>query len=592
MPWVTRAVRRVWARAYLSSNRSGRRIAQQTIIAAVLACAIAGFILVKPQALSSPLLWGSAAILVVASTAAVVVPWARMSPRADIVLPLADLAAIGAVRFATLPEGATLSSLVFLPTVWMVISHRRYGIVGGVAGTLLTITLPSILSDTAPVDAIVVVRNLMLPIVVMMVSIMIVGFYQRLDNARRHANELSARLGRKREQSAQSARLLRSIGESLDIGILVMDADGNDLMTNRTQRAIHSLVSPETNADRTEAGHLLFLTDGRTPLPVDRRPARRANIGPDFAGIIIHAGPPGADQRVLTTSSKTVVDEAGDVEARVVVMQDVTEIRRAMQAREQFVATVSHELRTPLTSILGYIDLAVDEAEQARDGAPPDLTAPLRDYLGVIERNAEHLLALVEDLLIEQQANASGLTLYTGTHRVSALATESMRATLPAASAKNIELVDDCLPTPPAELDPVRIRQAFDNIVSNAVKYTPPGGRVVVSTSTGPDAIIFSVTDDGPGLEPDEAERAFTAFYRARTSALTGTTGSGLGLSIVRTIADAHGGRASIDSTPGRGTTVRLVLPLTRDADAAGSPHQANETDAAPAPHSTPEDSQ
>ncbi len=250
---------------------------------------------------------------------------------------------------------------------------------------------------------------------------------------------------------------------------------------------------------------------------------------------------------------------------------DMTEARANEKLKDQFVSLISHELRTPLSSILGYLELVLDDEERT-------LSADQRKYLTTVERNAHRLQRLVGDLLFTAQVEAGRFTLQpedVDLATVVRAAEETIRVTADAAGVEiGVELPPDGLVVPG---DAVRLGQACDNLVSNAVKFTPSGGRVTlrlrcawrtpdgtVSSVEGPGAAAvaqLSVTDTGMGIPAGEQGKLFTRFFRASTAQRNAVPGVGLGLTITKAITTAHGGTLDVVSAEGRGTTFTLTLP-------------------------------
>jgi signal transduction histidine kinase len=239
--------------------------------------------------------------------------------------------------------------------------------------------------------------------------------------------------------------------------------------------------------------------------------------------------------------------------------------------KDQFVSLISHELRTPLTSILGYLELVLEDEDQP-------LTDEQRSYLTTVERNADRLLRLVGDLLFTAQVDAGRFTLEpedVDLATVVRAAEESVRVTAAGVG------VDVAVDVPSGGLvvpgDAVRLGQACDNLVSNAVKFTPAGGRVTLSlraawrTADGrvtpqprPDAVPvaqLAVSDTGIGIPSTEQGKLFTRFFRASTAQRNAVPGVGLGLAITKAITTAHGGSLDLASVEGAGTTFTLTLP-------------------------------
>jgi signal transduction histidine kinase len=215
------------------------------------------------------------------------------------------------------------------------------------------------------------------------------------------------------------------------------------------------------------------------------------------------------------------------------------------EARRTLLADVSHELRTPLTVMQGTL-------EGVLDGVYPADEAHLRPVLD----ETRVLARLIDDLRTLSLSEAGALRLHrepTDLHALFAEVVASHRAVADEASVRlDLEIAD----VPPMSVDPARLHQVLSNLVANALRFTPSGGRIVLAATASAEAVTIRVTDSGRGMEPDEVEHAFNRFYRS-----PGSTGSGLGLSIARNLVEAHGGRIGLTSRPGEGTTVEIVLP-------------------------------
>ena len=236
-------------------------------------------------------------------------------------------------------------------------------------------------------------------------------------------------------------------------------------------------------------------------------------------------------------------------------------LREVDRMKDEFVALVSHELRTPLTSIRGYLELLLDEAEA--------FETTHTDWLGVIDRNSERLLALVEDLLLKAQVNAGKVSLSVKDVDLAGIVEQSVEAGAPVAAARDVALTCSTEPLPHVAADPVRIGQVIDNLISNALKFTPAGGRVEVRASLRDDRARVEITDTGAGMNDDEQSRLFERFYRTPHARDAAVPGVGLGLSIAKAIVEAHGGTISCASVAGTGTTFSIELPLARQVAAA-----------------------
>jgi PAS domain S-box-containing protein len=260
-------------------------------------------------------------------------------------------------------------------------------------------------------------------------------------------------------------------------------------------------------------------------------------------------------------------DGDGAILAYVGTVKDVSERHRVERMRQEFLALASHELRTPLTSVVGYL-------ETVTDGDAGPLSAEQARLLAVAERNAKHLARLVEDVVEVARVDAGRLQLELAPVCLAALASECADTARPSAQAAELELLVEGSPTPSLVGDRRRLRQVVDNLLANAIKFTPPGGRVEVRTGRRDGEAVLDVRDTGIGMSPAEQERLFERFYRAEGALRREIRGTGLGLAIAREIVQAHGGRIECRSAEGIGSTFRVALPAGGEepSPAPGSP--------------------
>jgi signal transduction histidine kinase len=220
--------------------------------------------------------------------------------------------------------------------------------------------------------------------------------------------------------------------------------------------------------------------------------------------------------------------------------------------KDEFVSSISHELRTPLTSIAGYVELLQEEEDDAEK----------LGYLAIVGRNSERLLALVTDLLFAAKLQYGRLELERSPvdlRRVVEQCTESAR---PRAQAAAVHLAVEAEDVPELAGEPAKLAQLLDNLVSNAIKFTPRDGHVNVRLSAHREVIRIEVSDTGIGIADQERERLFERFFRAQSALERQIQGTGLGLYISKAIVDAHDGRIGVDSAPGEGTTFIVELPV------------------------------
>jgi signal transduction histidine kinase len=234
----------------------------------------------------------------------------------------------------------------------------------------------------------------------------------------------------------------------------------------------------------------------------------------------------------------------------------VTQLRQLDRAKDEFVSTVSHELRTPLTSISGYIELF-------EDGFADELTSQQRGMLGVVKRNVGRLRNLIEDLLtlsrVESDAFRTSFDLLDVSHLTSDVAHDVAEI----AARTNVTVRDS---NPGRQVlvhgDAGQLSRAVLNLVTNAIKFSQSGSEVLILLTVLEGDAVISVVDHGIGIPEAELATLGTRFFRGSNAVEAEITGTGLGLRIVQTIADNHGGRLELESVEGQGTTARLAIPL------------------------------
>jgi PAS domain S-box-containing protein len=261
-----------------------------------------------------------------------------------------------------------------------------------------------------------------------------------------------------------------------------------------------------------------------------------------------------------------IVVTARDVTERkaleVGLKRQVQELEELDRIRSEFVATVSHELRTPLTSIIGEVELLVD-------GDLGELAAAQARGVEVIGRNGQRLLTLIDDLLMLSHIETSALELRREPTPVARLV-DGLRCQVEhTAAAKPVELAIDCCPgVGSVHVDREQLGRALLNLLTNAVKFTPAGGRVVLDARRDGEDLVITVSDTGVGIPLDEQDRLFTRFFRSSVATRMAIQGTGLGLAIVKQIVEEHGGTVGIVSTPDVGTTVTVTIPAGEEPDA------------------------
>jgi signal transduction histidine kinase len=322
------------------------------------------------------------------------------------------------------------------------------------------------------------------------------------------------------------------------------------VLVNDQQKAFLQAASAAgAAAEMQESGQLMFGQDKVTPLPEDKRPIRRAVAGETFANYLVWLGQ-GSARRAVSTAARIIRNDDGGFSGAVVVYSDVTGLVEALSAKEELISNVSHEFRSPLMSVLGNVDLVLDEADALSPAAV--------QRLEVVQRNAERLLSLVSDLLVSA---STVLAVHARRTDLASLIDTTIGSAQAQADASNVSLSIDTPAPLWAHADPLRISQALDNLVSNAIKYSPDGGAVTVRARTSEDWVQLQVQDTGMGISEEETSRIFTRFFRTQAARQAAIPGVGLGLSITKTIVERHGGAITCVSKPGAGTTFTMTLP-------------------------------
>ncbi len=312
-------------------------------------------------------------------------------------------------------------------------------------------------------------------------------------------------------------------------------------------RVIRSFARAHKTQRPIQIEYRVIAKDGRVVWIQDN-----ATVARDDEGKPLHFQGFMADVTVRRQNELELLDERGRLLERERAQNE--RLRSVDRLKDEFVALVSHELRTPLTSIRGYLELVLDDADE--------LATEHQEFLQIVDRNVDRLLHLVSDLLLVAQVDAGKLTFEMTEVDLASLVTQCVQAAKPAAEDASVELVLGATPAKPIVGDPSRIGQLLDNLISNAIKFTPAGGRVDIVVDASGDSALIEVSDTGYGIAAEDQAQLFERFFRTQSASDMAIAGTGLGLSIAKAIVDAHGGAITVESAKGSGTTFRVVLPL------------------------------
>jgi PAS domain S-box-containing protein len=388
----------------------------------------------------------------------------------------------------------------------------------------------------------------------------------RLGGVVRGLHSARLQLARQNALLNASERRFREVFAGAPAGMAIVAADGRIVSANGALCGI-----ARTDEDAIVGSHF---TDFVAPADREEYAARFAAVGANGTASPRDWRFTAADGSEVwaEVSASAFVDDGSQM--LVVHVQDVTAARRLRQElaerneqleqadrlKDELISIVSHDLRTPLTSIMGYLELALEESD---DGTADDR----RDFLLVAQRNSERLHRLVEDLLFVSRVKSGRAGLDLEQADVGRIARDAVENALPTASTAGIVLASECERDVVASVDPHRVSEAIENLLSNALKFTPPGGRVDVRVTGDAETVTIRVSDTGVGVAEDDLDHLFDRFFR--TASAEGVPGAGLGLSIVKAIVEAHGGEIAVDTAEGEGTTFRVYLPLAPVAAAA-----------------------
>jgi signal transduction histidine kinase len=351
-------------------------------------------------------------------------------------------------------------------------------------------------------------------------------------------------------RSRRQERTLAEIFNAVDFGVVGFDSSGKANVVNRAQR---EMLERFGSSVANPVPEVIYGEDRVTAIGEDDRPYMRALRGETVDRDTVWVGKPDEARAALLVSARPVLDEHGAFDGGVLVSRDVTAEMRAIQARDDLVASVSHELRTPLTSILGYLELSLDDDR---------LLPATRRMLNVASSNADRLLALVADLLTAASDSKNLLMVAFAPCELSRIVRDAIESIRPVAAQRDIRFIVPSLPEVQLIADAFRLRQVVDNLLSNAVKYNVQSGRITVTLETTGSSVDLRITDTGRGMTDDEKKNLFDRFYRADSVRGSNVHGTGLGLNISRDIVHKHGGVLRIESASGLGTTAVVTLPL------------------------------
>lgn len=540
---------------------------------------------------SLPLLLSGAAIVAVATAIAALLTSRQASAPYTCIVPALDCFAVAAISGGTGASNSIFVALVLLPVVWFATNVGYWNILWAVLGVALVRLTPFVVDSTA-IETPAALARTFFSCLVFGISAAVVNELSRqaryrakklgsvvdeLASSLALATENAARLADSEARLRSSELMFRGVWEAVtEQAVIATDVTGLIDAWNPGAARMLGLSAEEVEDIRhVDEFHLASELEERAREL--RYPAGETVLNPGFSALVEAARLGSADVRDWTyvrgdgshipveLSVTPRLDDDGATVGYLFIVLDRTKAQEVAKLKDDFVGLISHELRTPLSSILGYLELLRDDDET-------ELTSTQMQYLGVAERNAYRLLTLVGDLLFTAQVESGKFNLEQHVQPLAPIVKAAIDSARPAAARAGLTL-DSSVAVGDSFVrgDSVRIGQACDNLISNAIKFTPKGGTVTVTLAEGKDDAYITVADTGMGIAADELDKLFHRFFRATTATRNAVPGVGLGLSITKAIATAHGGCLRVESEEGVGTSFRLGLPLAHPAFVAAS---------------------
>ena len=352
--------------------------------------------------------------------------------------------------------------------------------------------------------------------------------------------DIQALEGRLQQEAERFETQQEALFNSMVEGVLLLDAKGHIQLANRAFLTLFDTISDVRGRTVLEVVRQHELTDVLQ---------RVANEGQVLDYELQQDGPP---ERWLQINAAALSTDRGAYQGAILVFHDLTRLKHLERTRQEFVANVSHELRTPLSLIKGYVETLLDGAK--------DDPAVQTKFLETIQRNAERLRFLIEDLLTISELESGNMRMNLQPVELRRLAEKILDDFKTRAAARRVTLTN-AVPELFAPVDADRLQQVFANLVDNAIKYGRNDGHVTISAHRNNGTIELCIQDDGPGIPSESLERIFERFYRVDKARSREQGGTGLGLSIVKHIVQGHGGRVWARSEPGKGAAFYFTLP-------------------------------
>lgn len=372
--------------------------------------------------------------------------------------------------------------------------------------------------------------------------------YAKEDELGGKINSLATKLQRKTQQLHMDEEKLAALVDHLIIGVFLLDKRGVITLTNPASQSFFADMDGlegRRYIDLSRSYGLLQLID----LAYDSLQMQHSEIYMYYP-----------QEKIIDVNVIPVVNEEGQLDQVIVLLYDISEIRRLEKVRSEFVANASHELRTPVTALQGF-------SETLLDGAMDD-PEMLRKFLGIIHKESVRLDRLINDILQLSKLEQKAAPLKSEVFDLRELIQENSDLVISRARDKQLRWVIDGAQRLSYKGDKQRLGQIISNLMTNAINYTDEGGTVTTSLSQDAEGIHIAIKDTGIGIPEKDLERIFERFYRVDKARSSNTGGTGLGLSIVKNLAHSMGASISVDSHLGKGSTFTIHLPIRNETNA------------------------
>lgn len=497
----------------------------------------------EPAMFQSWLMTAGVFVIIAASAATLLLPWTLLPRWAPLIIPFVDILAIGFLSASTI---LPLGFFWVFPIMWIGLHFSVWALVLAISSVVTALLVEAATASAAEPASAVEMFTVLLCVTFLGVTANITMRQTRafkrllLGQTRR----LESTLDRVSSAERSTIELLNGV----DVGILRFARDGSLLAANTTYARLYGTDPATPSAPPTSVEYAAL--QGKA-VPVAERTFARAQRGEIFDDVRVWLFTAEGTWRALSVSTMPLTSSADDSASTMLVAHDITAVTEAERERERIAAVASHELRHPLTVIIGHADLALESEDE--------LTPRITEHLEAIRGAGERMLEIASTML-ERARRGFTPSQDRRTFDLVPMVIAAAEGFATAARERDVALDTELPDRLPLDGDIFRLRQVFDNVISNGVKYTPSGGSVRISAAADADWVTVTVADTGIGIGDEDLEHIFDPLFRS-TRAQEHAAGTGLGLGIAREIVSSHGGTLTVASGLGEGTTVTITLP-------------------------------